>query len=331
MLDSILNNLRVISLPTKTNFRGIDTREVALIEGSAGWGEFSPFIEYDEHESIPWLVSAIEGATQPRAKASRKYIDINATLPAVDSRAEVESVLSWFPAATTVKIKVGSGQEKDFARIKYVTEILPEASLRLDVNGGWGVEEALEFIYGFYDTFDEDLLQYIEQPCTTLDELRELKAACMVDVKIAGDEVIRKAADPFDVDLEDAVDVLILKVAPLGGIERSLALAKHHRLPVVVSSALESAVGIGHGIRLAGALPNLDLACGLATGQLLAADIAQIPIEGGKMRVADVTPSEASMIEFEASAERTQWWQDRVRTTWSAGANEVISEMGWQW
>ena len=331
MLDSILNNLRVISLPTKTNFRGINTREVALIEGSAGWGEFSPFIEYDEHESIPWLVSAIEGATQPRAKANRKYIDINATLPAVDSRAEVESVLSWFPGATTVKIKVGSGQEKDFARIKYVTELLPEASLRLDVNGGWGVEEALEFIYGFYDTFDEDLLQYIEQPCTTLDELRELKAACMVDVKIAGDEVIRKAADPFDVDLEDAVDILILKVAPLGGIERSLALAKHHRLPVVVSSALESAVGIGHGIRLAGALPNLDLACGLATGQLLAADIAQIPIEGGKMRVADVTPSEASMIEFEASAERTQWWQDRVRTTWSAGANEVISEMGWQW
>jgi O-succinylbenzoate synthase len=331
MLDSILNNLRVISLPTKTNFRGINTREVALIEGSAGWGEFSPFIEYDEHESIPWLVSAIEGATQPRAKANRKYIDINATLPAVDSRAEVESVLSWFPGATTVKIKVGSGQEKDFARIKYVTELLPEASLRLDVNGGWGVEEALEFIYGFYDTFDEDLLQYIEQPCTTLDELRELKAACMVDVKIAGDEVIRKAADPFDVDLEDAVDILILKVAPLGGIERSLALAKHHRLPVVVSSALESAVGIGHGIRLAGALPNLDLACGLATGQLLAADIAQIPIEGGKMRVADVTPSEASMIEFEASAERTQWWQDRVRTTWGAGANEVISEMGWQW
>ena len=331
MLDSILNNLRVISLPTKTNFRGINTREVALIEGSAGWGEFSPFIEYDEHESIPWLVSAIEGATQPRAKASRKYIEINATLPAVGSRAEVESVLSWFPGATTVKVKVGSGQEKDFARIKYVTEILPEASLRLDVNGGWGVEEALEFIYGFYDTFDEDLLQYIEQPCTTLEELRELKAACMVDVKIAGDEVIRKAADPFDVDLEDAVDVLILKVAPLGGIERSLALAKHHRLPVVVSSALESAVGIGHGIRLAGALPNLDLACGLATGQLLAADIAQIPIEGGKMRVADVTPSEASMIEFEASAERTQWWQDRVRATWSAGANEVISEMGWQW
>jgi o-succinylbenzoate synthase len=331
MLDSILNNLRVISLPMKTDFRGINTREVALIEGSAGWGEFSPFIEYDEHESIPWLISAIEGATQPRAKAVRKYIDINATLPAVDSRAEVESILSWFPAAETVKIKVGSGQEKDFARIKYVNEILPEASLRLDVNGSWGVEEALEFIYGFYDSFDEDLLQYIEQPCTTLEELRELKAACMVDVKIAGDEVIRKAADPFDLDLEDAVDVLILKVAPLGGIERSLALAKHHRLPVVVSSALESAVGIGHGIRLAGALPSLDFACGLATGQLLAADIAQIPLEGGKMRVADVTPSEASMIEFEASAERTQWWQDRVRNTWSAGANEVISEMGWQW
>ena len=331
MLDSILKNLRVISLPMKTDFRGINTREVALIEGSAGWGEFSPFIEYDEHESIPWLISAIEGATQPRAKATRKYIDINATLPAVDSRAEVESILSWYPGVSTVKIKVGSGAEKDLARIKYVNEILPQASLRLDVNGNWGVEEALEFIYSFYDSFDEDLLQYIEQPCTTLEELRELKTACMVPVKIAGDEVIRKAADPFDLDLEDAVDILILKVAPLGGIERSLALAKHHRLPVVVSSALESAVGIGHGIRLAGALPALDLACGLATGQLLAADIAQIPIEGGKMRVADVTPSEASMIEFEATAERTQWWQDRVRNTWNAGASEIIGEMGWTW
>jgi len=331
MLDSILNNLRVVCLPMKTDFRGINTREVALIEGSAGWGEFSPFVEYDENESIPWLISAIEGATQPRVKASRKYIDINATLPAVNSRAEVESILSWYPGASTVKIKVGANQEEDFKRIKYVTEILPNASLRLDVNGSWDVEQALEFIYEFYDSFDEDLLQYIEQPCSTLDELRELKAACMVGVKIAGDEVIRKAEDPFELDLENAVDILILKVAPLGGIERSLALAKHHRLPAVVSSALESAVGIGHGIRLAGALPTLDFACGLATGQLLASDIAQIPIEGGKMRVADVTPSEAAMIELEASAERTQWWQDRVRKTWSAGADEIISEMGWHW
>lgn len=331
MLDSILNNLRVISLSTKTDFRGINTREVALIEGAAGWGEFSPFIEYDEEESIPWLVSAIEGATQPRTKAIRKYIEINATLPAVNTRAEVESILSWYPGATTVKIKVGSGVEKDLARIKFVNEILPNAALRLDVNGTWSVEEALEFVYSFYETFDENLLQYIEQPCATLVELRELKAACMVPVKIAGDEVIRKAEDPFDLVLEDAIDIFVLKVAPLGGIERSLALAAHHRLPVVVSSALESAVGIGHGLRLAGALPTLDLACGLATGQLLETDIANIPIEGGKMRIADVTPSEAAMIEHEASAVRTEWWQDRVRKVWSAGADEIVSEMGWHW
>jgi O-succinylbenzoate synthase len=312
MLDSILNNLRVISLPMKTDFRGINTREVALIEGSAGWGEFSPFIEYDEHESIPWLVSAIEGAIQPRAKAVRKYIDINAILPAVDSRAEVESILSWFPGAETVKIKVGSGQEKDFARIKYVNEILPEASLRLDVNGSWGVEEALEFIYGFYDSFDEDLLQYIEQPCTTLEELRELKAACMVDVKIAGDEVIRKAADPFDLDLEDAVDVLILKVAPLGGIERSLALAKHHRLPVVVSSALESAVGINYGLQLAASFEEIFLDCGLGTGSLLKADVANIPIVDGEITLGNIEPDFTGL---EVSPERYQWWKNRVLAT----------------
>ncbi|CAB5239419.1 unannotated protein [freshwater metagenome] len=331
MIDYIINNLRVVNLPTKTDFRGISHREVALIEGSNGWGEFSPFVEYDEFECIPWLVSGIEAATQKKPPVYRKLIPINATLPALNSRDEIAKVLSWYPGAQVIKIKVGSDLTADLARIAIAHEISPNAKLRLDVNGNWNVEEALEFIYAFFDEWDEELLEYIEQPCRSLDELRELKAALMVPVLIAGDEVIRKAEDPFDLDLEDAVDILMLKVAPLGGIERSLAIAKHHGLPAVVSSALDSAVGVGYGIRLAAVLPQLDYACGLATGQLLAADVANLPIENGFVKVGDVTPSEVSMIEHEASTERTQWWKERVAKTWRAGASEIITEMGWHW
>jgi O-succinylbenzoate synthase len=331
MLDSILNNLRVVSLSTRTDFRGINTREVALIEGSAGWGEFSPFVEYDENESIPWLISAIEGATQPRAKATRKYIDINATLPAVDTRAEVQNILSWYPGATTVKIKVGSGAEKDLARIKFVHELLPNAALRLDVNGTWGVEEALEFIYGFYDSFDEDLLQYIEQPCATLDELRELKAACMVPVKTAGDEVIRKAADPFAIELQGAVDVLMLKAAPLGGITRAREIAAHHKLPLVVSSALDSAVGISYGLQLAASLPSLDYACGLATGQLLSADIAELPLLNGQLEVKALSPDADLLAKYAVPVERLTWWKERTKRAFYAGAQSEIQARGWNW
>ena len=204
MLDQILNNLRVISLPTKTDFRGINTREVALIEGPSGWGEFSPFLEYDEYESVPWLVSAIESATQPKPPVFRKVIPINATLPAINGREAIADVLSWYPGASVIKIKAGKDLKEDFARIAHAHEIAPDAKIRLDVNGLWNVEEALEFIYAFYDEYDEELLEYIEQPCRSLEELRELKEACMMPVLIAGDEVIRKAEDPFDIDLEDA-------------------------------------------------------------------------------------------------------------------------------
>ena len=69
MFQDLLSTMRVVALPTKTNFRGITVREVALFKGEYGWGEFSPFLEYDDLESSLWLQSAIEAATEPRPLA----------------------------------------------------------------------------------------------------------------------------------------------------------------------------------------------------------------------------------------------------------------------
>ena len=267
MLDLILNSLRVISLPTKTNFRGINHREVALFEGPQGWAEFSPFLEYDDSECAPWLACAIEAATVAAPTPLRSSIKVNATMPALNGESEVARILATFPGCSTVKIKVGTNHEQDLARIASVRKLQPEAKIRIDVNGLWSVDQATKFLEVC------GVIEYVEQPCATIEELRELKKR--IEVTIVGDEILRKSSDPFEVDLQGAVDVLMLKVQPLGGIMRATKLAQHHKLPVVVSSALESAVGISYGLKLAASLPDLNYACGLATGSLLSSNVAQ--------------------------------------------------------
>ena len=321
MLDSILGSLKVVALATTTDFRSVTSREVALFEGPMGWAEFSPFLEYSFEESIPWLVSAIEAAFAQTPQLMRSEIAVNATLPALDDRSEIERILDAFEGVSVVKIKVGTQMCADLARVACVRELLPHAKIRIDVNGLWSVNEAYEFL----DQVGE--IEYVEQPCSTIEELRELKKRCTV--KIAGDEVIRKAKDPFELELTGAIDILMLKVAPLGGISRAMEIARHHQLPVVVSSALESAVGISHGLKLAAALPELNFACGLGTGALLAADVAKIPIINGAMRVRDVSPDTDVIDKYAVSSERLNWWRNRVRMTWSAGAQSITRERGW--
>lgn len=328
MLDSILESMRVVALPTKTDFRSVKVREVALIEGPNGWGEFSPFVEYEPNECVPWLVSAVEAATVIPPEVVRAKIKVNATMPAINGKENIAEILSWFLGCQTVKIKVGADLKEDLARIAYVRELLPLAKIRIDVNGSWGVGKATQAIHAIYDICE---LEYVEQPCATLDELRELKRRMSIPVLIAGDEVIRKTQDPMAVDLRDAIDVLLLKVAPLGGIKRSMEIAAHHGKPVVVSSALDSAVGISYGLRLAAALPTLDYACGLGTGQLLSADTATIPIADGAMSARRVVPDEAMLEEYSISPDRFDWWRARVRETWSAGARDWILREGWTW
>jgi O-succinylbenzoate synthase len=307
MLNEILASLQVLSLPTRTNFRSVSKREVALFQGPNGWGEFSPFLEYEIEEAAHWLGAGIESAFGELPPIKRETIEVNATLPAVDSKLDVEQILNWYPGTKVVKIKVGGDFESDLIRIKNVLGVNPDYRIRLDVNGGWSVSEAESAVARIIDEIGISKLEYIEQPVATLAELKELK----LPIPVVGDELIRKADDPFAVDLTGAVDILMLKVAPLGGIKRAMQIAAHHKLPVVVSSALESAVGISHGIRLAASLPELGFACGLATGKLLTNDVADLPVVDGQMRLTKVEPS--GLVNYQAAPERVKWWENRIR------------------
>jgi len=300
----LLETLRVVALPMKTNFRGVTVREVALIQGEYGWGEFSPFLEYDDAESAPWLACAIEAATQPKPKLYRSEVAVNGTIPALNDREELERVVNSFPGVTTFKVKVGSNASEDIARINVLRSLRPNAKLRIDANGLWSVDQAVSFLQSVGN------IEYIEQPCATIEELCELKKR--VDVKIVGDEVLRKARDPFAIELAGAVDYLMLKVQPLGGIKRAHQIAEHHKLPVVVSSALESAVGINYGLILAASFENMNFDCGLGTGSLLAKNVVELPIVDGKIEISDVKPV---LDGLDVNADRFEWWKNRIMRT----------------
>ena len=315
-LEEALASLRVLALPMRTTFRSLNIRETALIKGENGWGEFAPFVEYSDQESLPWLESSIEAADKALSPALREFIPINATVPASNDEAEIEQILSWYPGVDTVKIKVGTGIKEDLARIQVVRKHLPKAKIRIDVNGSWSVKDALSNISAIYEVMG-DLLEYVEQPVASLDELKQLKEGMTVDVKIAGDEVLRKAKDPFAISLDGAIDILMLKVSPLGGIKRAMDLASHHKLPVVISSALESAVGLSYGLALAARVPNLDYACGLGTSAFFNQDISDIPIVNGAIKATSY-PIDLDRVErYELKGERLEWWRNRISRVWN--------------
>lgn len=308
-LDDILERLHVVALPMRVRFRGITMREVALIDGPAGWGEFGAFVEYEPPEASAWLASAIEAAYRQAPAVHRDRIPINATVPAVGPE-QVPAVLDRFPGARTAKVKVaepGQTLTDDVARVNAVRERVPV--VRVDANGGWNVPEAVAAAAAL--TADGPL-EYLEQPCATVEELADLRG--LVSVPIAADESIRKADDPLRVVALAAADVAVLKVAPLGGVSRMLGIAKQIDMPIVVSSALDSAVGIGRGLLAAAALPELRHACGLGTGGLFVEDVAEplVPADG-YLPVRAVTPDPARLSALAASASRRQWWIDRVR------------------
>jgi O-succinylbenzoate synthase len=310
MLLDLFSTMRVVALPTKTNFRGINIREVALFRGEYGWGEFSPFLEYGYEECAPWLSSAIEAATQPRPHIYRNSIRVNGTIPALNDPLDIEKIVDSFPGVDTFKVKVGENLPEDIARLARVRTLRPKAKVRIDVNGNWDVATAVTNLRAIYENIGP--LDYVEQPCATVEELRELKQKLKLDIKIAGDEVLRKAADPFAVDLVGAVDIVMLKVQPLGGIARAHKLAKHHNLPVVISSALESAVGINYGLILAASIPEMNFDCGLGTGSLLNADVADLPITNGEIQITDFEPN---FNHIEVAPDRFEWWKNRVMKT----------------
>ena len=310
MDQQLLDTLRVIALPTKTNFRGINVREVALFKGPYGWGEFSPFLEYDDVESSHWLASAIEAATQPRPKLFRSSIAVNGTIPATNDQKVVDELVASYPGVKTYKVKVGDNLSEDIVRLARIRSLGRKVNIRIDVNGLWSVEQALTNLHAFYENVGP--FEYVEQPCATLDELRELKSKIRIPLKITVDEVIRKSPDPFALDLQGAADIVMLKVQPLGGIKRARAIAEHHKLPVVVSSALDSAVGINYGLTLAASFQDLNFDCGLATGSLLAKDVAHLPIVDGMMQISEFEPQ---LDGLDVAPDRFEWWKNRIMRT----------------
>jgi len=313
-LPDILSTLRVVSLPMTHRFRGIDVREVALFEGPSGWTEFSPFVEYESGEASAWLAAAIDFGWQQTPAIFRSTIRVNATLPVVDS-SRVPQVLAKFPGCRTVKVKVADpGQEltDDLARVAAVRKYLgAEGRIRVDANGLWNVDEAERAIHALAE-FD---LEYVEQPCATVEELADIrKRVKYMGVPIAADESVRKAEDPARVARVGAADLLVIKAQPLGGIRRALEVIEEAALPVVVSSALETSIGISMGAYLAAAIDELPYDCGLATVGLLKSDITADPLvaRDGRIDVRRVVPDPELLARYASPADREEWWRGRI-------------------
>ena len=299
--------LQVVSIPVKNNFQGIKSREIALFEGPAGWSEFSPFIEYDNKQSETWLKASLEAATKPAPNPLRNEVMVNATLPNIKP-SEVEKLLSNFNGCTTIKIKINDfiiDRELLIESLKYV----PNAKFRLDINGGWTLDQAVVNLKNYEEEF-ASLIDYVEQPCIDIADLKALKNE--IGIKIAVDESIRKFLGSDLTKLKDVADVAVIKWAPSGGISAALELIEQISLPVVISSALDSSVGISHGLALACAIPNLYGACGLATVALLEGDVTSDSLiaSNGVIVNRRVTPDRIS--EFKVDNQRQKWWQDRA-------------------
>lgn len=308
-----------MSLPLRTSFRGLTSRETLVFRGPAGWTEFAPFVEYDDREASEWLRAAIEFGWDSALTAGTDTVEVNATVPAVEADA-VPALLGRFAGCRTVKIKVaGDHLDADIARVAAVRAALgPEGRIRIDANGGWTIDEAERAIRALA-IFD---LDYVEQPCATVAELAELRERIAdTDIAIAADESVRRAADPLAVARAGAADLLIVKVAPLGGVRRAERLIAEAGLPVVISSALESAIGLGMGAILASRLPA-PAASGLGTAELFLRDLADRSVHAGVISTARLSPDAEALSALAAPAERQEWWLDRLERAHALLATE---------
>lgn len=303
----------------RDRFRGLTSRDGVLLRGPAGWGEFSPFWDYDDAECVPWLRCAVEAATLGFPDTDVDRVAVNATIPAVGpDRAHALVAAS---GCATVKVKVaepGHGPGDDLDRVAAVRDALgPAGAIRVDANGAWSLDEAAAIL----PRLDRAAggLQYAEQPCATVAELAALRRR--VGVRIAADESIRRADDPLAVKRAGAADVVVMKVQPLGGVRACLALAAELDMPVVVSSALESSVGIAAGVALAAALPGGQLAAGLGTVAMFDADVTASPLvpRSGWLDVRRVEPDAAPL----ADPELTARWHDRLRRVVALGGVDL--------
>ncbi|APT81781.1 o-succinylbenzoate synthase [Corynebacterium ammoniagenes] len=330
-IDDILDRAHVVALPLAVKFRGITTREALLIDGPAGWGEFSPFVEYQPEEAAHWLAAGLEAAYDGFPESVRDTVEVNGTIPAVAAE-QVPEVMARYPGVRTWKVKVaepGQSLEEDIARVAAVREYAAVhtpnlvSNIRVDANGGWSVDEAIEAAKNMMP------LDYMEQPCRTTEELAQVRSQLMragLFVRVAADESIRKASDPYRVAQLQAADVAIVKPAPLGGVRNTLDIARNLRdrhMDITVASALDTAVGISMGLATVAALPRIfddedidvvPAAAGLATGSLFLEDVAAPrALIDGSLPAAPIAADPDRLAALAAPAERKDWWFERVR------------------
>ena len=312
-LAELLADAHVVALPMRVRFRGITTREAVVLRGPAGWTEFSPFVEYDDAEAAAWLRATVDFGWTDHEPAADS-VPVNATVPAIAADA-VADLLARYPGCTTAKVKVaepGTTVDDDVARVAAVRRVMgPEAAVRVDANGLWSVEQASAALERLAP-FD---LQYAEQPCATVPELAELRSRVAgLGVRVAADESVRKASDPLAVARAGAADVLVVKAQPLGGISAARAVIADAGLPCVVSSALDTSVGLGMGAFLAAAAMTPGYAAGLGTAAMFAGDVTADPLlpVGGRVPVRRVDVEPELVERSAASPERTAWWRARV-------------------
>lgn len=311
-LAELLETARVVALPLHTRFRSVDVREAMLFEGPEGWAEFSPFTEYGDAEAATWLAAAVDFAWRPQPAPLRTSIGVNATVPAVPAD-RVAEVLSRFAGCRTAKVKVAEPGQRlgdDIDRVRAVRAVMgPEGRIRVDANGLWNIDEAERAVHALNE-FD---LEYVEQPCASVAELAALRRRIeYLGIPIAADESVRKASDPLAVARAGAADLLVIKAQPLGGVDAALQIVAAAGLPAVVSSALDTAIGLSQGAALAAALPALDYDCGLGTASLFVDDVAERRPGNGAIPAARVAPDPAALDRLAADDDRRSWWTARL-------------------
>ncbi|MQA07350.1 MAG: o-succinylbenzoate synthase [Pseudonocardiaceae bacterium] len=305
---------QVYAIGMRTRFRGITVRQGVLLRGAVGWGEFCPFPDYSDVECVPWLACALESASAGWPAAVRDQVPVNCTVPVVEPSQAHRLVAT--SGCGTAKVKVadpGTSLADDCERVAAVRDALgPAGKLRVDANGAWDVDGAVAAIGELARAAGE--LEYVEQPCASVDELAAVRRR--VEVPIAADESIRRAEDPLRVAVAGAADVAVLKAAPLGGVRRALRVAEACGLPCVVSSAVETSVGLAAELALAGALPSLDHACGLGTLSLLRDDVvtnSSTPVNGAlPVPAGPPEPDPARLAGVRADDDSTAWWLARL-------------------
>lgn len=309
----------VFAIPTVEPVGGLTVREGILIEGPQGWGEFSPL----PHAGAlgRWLTAATEPGTVGWPDPVRGRVPIAISIPAVDAARARE--IAAASGCRTAAVEVGTGRlADDLDRVRAVLDGLGTGGvIRCDAKGRWEPDTAVSAIVALDRAAGG--LEFVTQPCRTVDELAEVRRR--VEVPIAAGESIREADDLSDLRLGDAADIAVLATGPLGGARRALRVAESCGLPCVVSSTLETTIGLAAGLALAGALPELRFACELGTRVFLAGDVVadsrSLTAVDGYLPVAPMPPApRRSQLERYAVTDPTRlaWWRDRLHTAISA-------------